>query len=47
MDNTPLSIICDTGGQNLPFVIFGFFTQSYSTLHLLQTTSYRIEISCF
>jgi len=40
-------MICDTGGQNPSLVVFGFFTQSYSTLHLLQNTFYRIKISCF
>jgi len=39
---------CDTGAQNPSLVVFGFFIQSYSTLHhLLQNTSYRIKLSCF
>jgi len=39
--------ICDTGAQNPSLVIFGYFIESYSTLHLLQNTFYSIKISCF
>jgi len=39
--------ICDTGAQNPSLVGFGFLILSYSTLHLLQNTFYRIKISCF
>jgi len=39
--------ICDTGAQNPSFVVFDFFIESYSTLHLLQNTFYSIKISCF
>jgi len=37
----------DTGAQNPSYFVFGFFIQSYSTLHLLQNTFYRIKIFCF
>jgi len=36
----------NTGAQNPSFVVFGFFIESYSTLHLLQHTFYSIKISC-
>src|SRR6218665_874371 len=39
--------ICDTGAQNPSLVDFGFFIESYSTLHLLRDTFYRIKISRF
>ena len=39
--------ICDTRAQNPSLVVFGFLIQSYSTLHLLQNTFYRVKISHF
>ena len=36
---------CDTEAQNPSLVVFDFFVESYSTLHLLQI--YRIKISRF
>jgi len=35
------------GAQNPSFVVFGFFIESYSTLHLLQNTCFRMKMSYF